>query len=59
MKTSLDGGEGIGQALGLELFSYELLSGRQWTYVGDEDCAAGRCSSSGPTAMTGSSCISG
>lgn len=43
MKTSLDGGEGIGQALGLELFSYELLSGRQWTYVGNEDCAAGRC----------------
>ena len=43
MKTSLDGGGGIGQTLGVELFSYELLSGRQWTYVGDEDCAAGRC----------------
>ena len=46
MKTSADGGAAVTQGLPggvLQPFSYEDLTGREWSYVGDEDCAAGRC----------------
>ncbi len=46
MKTSAEGGAAITRNLPggtLQPFSYEDLTGREWSYLGDEDCAVGRC----------------
>ena len=46
LKLSLGEAEAIMQNLSggsLQPFRYEDLSGREWIYVGDEDCAVGKC----------------
>ena len=46
LRTSEEGGAVIAGGLpggDLQPFSYEDLNGREWSYLGDEDCAVGRC----------------